>query len=307
MSPDDDCVTVTRGSSRASTTTRRRLLAALGTGALAGCVDRPAGSGSPTPGGGDSPGASGEPPGTVRPVPSPDGRTVGDAFAAGDRTVTVESAAVRRSVASADVGSPAHVDVAAPADAQFVACEVRFEGGPVPAVEDFGVVADGGTGAVRTLRWRTFRTDESPLLVAVEVPVGRYDRAAVTWRRPDGDPVRWALPREAVRALGRVPEFAVRRFAVPDAVREGRAIDVTLDVANAGGRDGRFLAELGAVVVSDVGEVRFDVPAGGSVTREVALTPGSYTPMYGDEGDPLRVVLDWGAGRMEREVAVDRR
>lgn len=232
---------------------------------------------------------------------------MGDAFVDGDRTVTVETAVVRRSVASMNVLSPAHVDVAAPADAQFVACEVRTDGDPTPAVEDFGVVADGAAVEGRAVGWWPASGPDGDLLrVAVEVPVGRYDRAAVAWRRPGAGTVQWALPRAQVRALGRVPAFDVLRFGVPDSVHEGESIDVTLEVANVGDRDGRFLAELGAVVLSDVGEVRFDVPAGESVSHEETLTPSLYTPMSGDKGDPLRVVLNWGTGEMEREVAVRR-
>lgn len=271
---------------------RRQLLTALAV-ATAGCLgDQPA-----TP-----PDGTDSTPPSDSPTPPTDSPADATTYALGEShqgpgggTVTVASAAVHVSITSLHVtGSSAHPDVGVREDAQFLVADVEPHD-----LEAFGVTVDGER--VERNVYEPFGPDDG--LVAFEVPLADADSAAVVWTGGD-DRVRWELPDDVVADLAVRPAFEVRRFEVADAVDAGDPIPVTLEVANVGDRDGRFLAELGAVVLSDVGEAWFDVPAGETVTEDLSLTPSIYTPMYGSSGDDLKVVLDWGADRLVRKVTV---
>jgi hypothetical protein len=71
-------------------------------------------------------------------------------------------------------------------------------------------------------------------------------------------------------------------------------------VTNGGDRAGRFLATLGAKRASlDVPESSVPVDIDATATLQESITASR-------DGDwPIRVVLDWGAGRREHTVAVE--
>lgn len=252
---------------------RRAALTLLGA-ALAGCTNRlPAtdspGDDSPTPGERLDP-----------------GETYGNG-------VAVEDFDARVSIATPDVSSTAHLDVAAFAGDQFLLADVT--GVDADALGAFDVALDGELLGAHTYRVGGFE----PTPMAFRVPTRDVETAAVV--RTDED-VRWRVPDEVTAALGKRPSFRVREFETPDSVEAGEAIDVELAVENDGDRGGRFLAELGATVLSDVGEVSFDVPVGETVRKTFAVSPALATPP-GD--DSFRVVLDWGTGEMDATVTVE--
>lgn len=239
-------------------------------------------------------GCTGVPSGTPTAEMNGSSRVPGDEYPAEDGPIVVADPAVRRSIVSRHVaGSSVHPDVGAHAGAQFLV--VRLSGAPA---EEFVVEADGQ--AIEGNRYEPIEPDAG--LTAFQVTVIEADTAAVVWTGGD-EPVRWKLPDPVVDAIGTPPQYELREFTVPDSVSPGEPIETTLTVANVGERNGRFLAEHGAVVMSDVGEVWFDVPQGETVTKEFSLTPSVYTPMY-NSNDELTVVCDWGSDRAERTVTV---
>jgi len=95
------------------------------------------------------------------------------------------------------------------------------------------------------------------------------------------------------------PRFEVEQFTVPERVAAGETFAATVDVTNVGDRTGRFLATLGAKRGSvGVPESSIAVDAGATGTVRESITAS------GDGDGPIRVVLDWGAGRHERTVTV---
>ncbi|MEF8800361.1 MAG: hypothetical protein V5A38_04255 [Halolamina sp.] len=261
--------------------TRRAFVALLGAG-LAGCSSGPPASND------HSTTAASRSPTTDA------GLEPGESYTTDGGEVVVADPAVRNSIVSRSVaGSSTHPDVGAHKGAQFLV--VRLSGAPA---EEFAVEADGQ--AIDGNRYEPIEPDAG--LTAFQVTVIEADTAAVVWTGGD-EPVRWELPDPVVDAIGKLPKFELREFTMSDSVSPGEPIETTLTVANVGERDGRFLAELGAVVMSDVGEVWFDVPQGETVTAEFSLTPSIYTPMDGS-GDELTVVCDWGSDRAERTVKV---
>lgn len=272
---------------------RRRLLG-VAAAALAGCLG-PA-TGTPRTG-------------TYSPTPQtdPDSPTPTTESAAGPQSyalgethettagepVTVSDADVHVSIVSRHVaGSSTHPDVGLAGRGQFLVVDHD----PIDPAS-FGIRIDGER--IGRERYEPIGPDEGR--TAFAVPLVDAHSAAVVWVGGD-DPVRWELPAAVVRDFGARPRFEVETFDVPDAISPGEPIDVTLRVTNVGDRDGRFLAELGAVVISDFGEVWFDVPRGETVERHFSLIPPTYTPMYGAGEDELPVVLDWGADRLKKTV-----
>lgn len=264
----------------------RRAFLALTGGTLAGCVGETPGTGtphSPTPTETRTTAAD-----------QPPLLTPGESFAADGGAVTVADPAVHVSVVSRTAaGSSVHPDVAASYGSQFLLLSLD---GAKP--ETFAVTLD--REVVDQPFHETIEPDDGKF--ACRVPVGSVSTARVHWR-PDGRTrATWKLPDDLRDRLAARPAFEVREFDVAETVSVGEAIDVTLRVANVGDRDGRFVAELGAIVLSDIGEVWFDVPRGQAVTKEFSFTPSTYTPMYGQSEDELPVVCDWGTGRQKKTV-----
>ena len=144
--------------------------------------------------------------------------------------------------------------------------------------------------------------DERPdrYRVAVRVPVADVLDARVVWERNDGPRPGWQLSEDIVDDLAASPRFEVERFDVPGRVEAGERFEVAAEVRNVGDRAGRFLATLGAkrgsLGVPESG-VSVDVGATGTLRESVTAS--------GDGDRPIRVVLDWGAGRRERTVTVE--
>lgn len=273
----------------------------------AGCL----GTGSPgagdspdTPTGGPEPPNGTSPTDTARsstatldlgePIESPEGWSVTLS------NVRVRSIALRAGV---------HLDPVGVADGQFVLVDVAVDGDPngtatsgfLPDPADFAVTLDGAVTVERRGFWagRAGRPAERNGTFAAPVLSADADRAAIRWRVPD-PPVEWRLAAAHREAIANAPEFDVRTFSVPDSVEPGDSFDATLTVANTGARDGRFLAELGATTISDTPELSFDVPVGAAVDHVEPLSPH-----YPTDAEELRIVLNWGHGRLERRIAVE--
>ena len=136
--------------------------------------------------------------------------------------------------------------------------------------------------------------------VAVRVPVADVPDARVVWERDGGPRPGWQLPDDLVDHLAASPRLEVGRFDVPDRVEAGETFEVTVEVRNPGDRAGRFLATLGAKRGSlDVPESSVPVDFDATATLQAPITAS------GDGDWPIRVVLDWGAGRREHTVAVE--
>jgi len=131
-----------------------------------------------------------------------------------------------------------------------------------------------------------------PLGFAVPTDAG-ISEAAVVWNGPRE--VRWPLPDDLVAKLASAPEFSLDGFRVPETAREGVAIDVELDVANTGDRDGHFLAELGNGAISDQPEIGVAVPAGETVTASRPVEARFFD-------GAMDVVCRWEGGVRRRPV-----
>lgn len=219
----------------------------------------------------------------------------GEARDVGGRSVVLENVSVRKSIPALISN---HVDVAAFEGDQFVVADARaVDGSPLDAAL-FGFDVAGRDVDSKTYLRDGAVSGENPLPLGFRVPTADYAAAAITWSGPDDPDVRWELPERIVGALGREPAFEVRRFEVPRQVSVRDPVPATVEVANGGERDGVFLAELGVAVSSDVGETRYEVAAGETVTRRESLQT------HGASGE-LRVVLDWGFDRRSRTVNVE--
>lgn len=274
---------------------RRTILSALAAGLTAGC----GGAGTPTP----TPPCTGatEPPAPAF-QPGGDGRT--KRTSAGSATVAIVG--LRAAVPTPAVGSPAHVDVAAPAGEQFVVAEVILrDGAGEPRAPDGDLPLAVEVDGERNPRGRpvlvdTFGWNSGGTPVAFPVAAAAAESAALVWTPPDGEAVRFPLAADVVSRFPRTPAFAVETLAAPDRVTRGDPFPVRLAVANDGDRAGRFLAEFGTDLVSDVGEVSFPVPAGRTRDHCFQLRPGHYPPGRSE----VDVVLRRGSTTLRRPVAV---
>lgn len=94
----------------------------------------------------------------------------------------------------------------------------------------------------------------------------------------------------------RVPDVSLGAFRVPESASPGTALDVSLEVANGGARDGQFLAELGDAAMSDQPEIEEPVPTG----ETVAVTRTVETRFTGGE---MTVLVRWAGGVQRRPVS----
>ena len=237
-------------------------------------------------------------------------RSVGEQYETDDgRTVRVSHPVVHPSVTTVEAVSYHRYErVSDAGDDQFLSVLVTttgFEPGPggrtnsdEPIDLPLAVEADGS----RHCQIVPVRADVNPDLdrVAIRVPLVDVPAAHVVWERNDGPQPRWRLPDDTVELLASRPQFEIERFDVPERVEAEETFAAAVDVKNGGDRPGRFLATLGAKRGSlGVPESSVSVDVGATGTLRESVTAS-------DDGDrPIRVILDWGAGRRERTVTVE--
>lgn len=208
--------------------------------------------------------------------------------------VTVENVAVHHGVRKFGT---VHVDPAWEDGAQFVVADVTVDGRG-PDVTDLDVAAETDTvdrsGRIYVHSERN--ADETRQRFGFAVPTDPApSQAALVWRPDDGPTVRWTLSDGTVDALGVAPAFTVESFATPETAT-GSTFETELTVRNDGGRDARFLAEVGDAAMSDQPEVTLDVPAGETATKRPSV------PAHFGDDDEMTVVLRWEGGTTERTV-----
>mgnify|MGYP000247656758 FL=1 len=263
-----------------TTSTRRSLLATLGTGAvaLAGCV-----------GGADfSSDSSGDYP-LVR-------QSMGETHDPDEGpTVTVRNPRLRTAVVIDQHTSP----VGMTRGRQFVVVDVAVGGEAANAdgrdheanrvAARFGALLDGEPADGRSAPLRpSFHEAEAGRPVGVPVAVGAVDEAAVAGIRGLPKSVTWSLPADVTDALASAASFRVDGVTATDEPDP----QLRFEVRNVGDRGGRFFANVSGSQVQDGNLiVGFDVPAGERVTH--TARPGIRAPA----GEETRVVVDWGADR----------
>lgn len=225
--------------------------------------------------------------------------------AEGPTTVTVSAVRLRKIVHTIDEGTIVHPYPAGTADSQFLVADVSTaEGGdvsslPLAVTLDDEVVADAERLGTETYRLQ--RDPGSSGSLAFRVTVSEPAAGAIEWRPDDDERFRWALPDALVADLARSPTFEVRRFDVPGSIDREAGFQATVEVANVGARDGRFLAAVydqGASSFPFVGTFEFDVPVGESVTREL-----SGRAVRGDRSSAT-AILNWGIDRLEASFSL---
>jgi hypothetical protein len=270
---------------------RRALLGALATLPLTGCLGNssPGTATSATPT--DSPTTDRTPTMSPASQSEPIIRQPGEAYETDNIAVTIEKLAVRHGMVK--FGS-VHPDPIWKDGSQFVLASVVVEGDEDPANLDVTVTAD--TLDERPDRYYGFVPDtpESVQPLGFAVPTAPApSNVAIVWHGPRE--VRWPLPDELVTKLGRAPDFSLEGFKVPESASPGTSLDVSLEVANSGTREGRFLAELGDAALSDQPEIEVPVPAGETVT-DTQSVDAHFT-----EGE-MTVLLRWEGGVQRQTV-----
>lgn len=270
---------------------RRALLRAIATLPLTGCL----GNSSPGTATSLTPTDSSTTDRTTTTSPATQSEPIirhpGEAYETNGIAVTIETLAVRQGMVK--FGS-VHPDPIWKEGSQFVVANVAVEGNVDPATLDVTVTAD--TLDERPDRYYGFAPDtpESVQPLGFTVPTAPApSTAAIVWHGPRE--VHWPLPDGLVTKLGRAPDFSLEAFRVPESASSGTSLDVTLEIANRGTRDGRFLAELGDAALSDQPEIGIPVPAGETVT-DTQSVDGHFT-----EGE-MTVLLRWAGGVQRRTV-----
>lgn len=275
---------------------RRAVLSALATVPVTGCLDM-VGPTTPQTTPTDLPGSTTTPtPDDKTPTPTPDTsgpvrRQPGDAYEANELSVTVSDMTVRHGMVAFE---GVHPDPKWVKGAQFLLATLTVEGDQDPANLD--VTATANTLDGRPDRYFGFAPDapDSVQPVGFVVPTDTdISEAAVVWNGPRE--VQWPLPEDLVANLASAPDFVLKELRVPETASEGMDIDVELDVANTGDRDGRFLAELGNGAISDQPEIEVTVPASETVT-----TSRSMEAQFFDGA--MDVVCRWEGGVQRRSV-----
>jgi len=262
--------------------TRRSVLALAGSGlaGLAGCTGD--GPGTPT----DATTRTTDDPTTtttVRDRTDPATSTTADPPAT--PVPSVEAVSVHRSVRTVRV---AHLGVRG---GLYVVAAVATDDAAGRARSTTALALDGES---RDPLDRIVRPVDGSSGVAFEVPAEGVD--ADTGQVAVGDDA-WPLDDAALARLADPPVFSVESFEVSGEADAGDAATATLTVANTGGTDGRFLAELGSTRLSDRGEVAVPVLAGERTTHRETVH------LYDRSGsDAESIVLEWPGGRRERTV-----
>lgn len=218
-----------------------------------------------------------------------------------DETATVAGGSVRvtrldaqRSVFALSVAH--HTDVFVPPDAQFVVA--AFQTTLPDGVDDaraFTVLELDGERYPRADL--TFSPSGDGFRLAYRVPLSvDASTGRLVWRELGDDIASWTLPDAAIERLTHPPEFEVTGFQVPDTVQMDTEIVASVSVRNTGTGAGTFRTELGRTSFSDLGKLR--VPLGPGEHRTVQDGLGRIF----EAGKTETVVLDWGAGRLERTV-----
>lgn len=262
---------------------RRTLLSLVGTAATAGCLGAIAD--------GPDPDESGQ-----NPTEPPRRVTTGAGY-----VIDVGSIDVQVSVLVMGV----HADVRAMAGSAYLRVPVTLtdrDGRVITDLEPYDRLRDGLVVRLRggTSTHAAFdRSHEGPgMVLAVAVPVGDYDDGEVRIDLGGGNAIHVPAPVEALSALADPPAFEVHDLSIESPI-ERQTLEATITVENGGGTDGRFLAELGPVTVSDTPEIGFDVPAGETVSNEVSVT---VVAPRGSEEATIR--LEWGVDQLEQTVEV---
>jgi hypothetical protein len=232
-------------------------------------------------------------------------RSLGETAESSDgTTVTVRDVTLRRLIPSTSVGSATHIDVACPESHQFAVVDVEAtgpDGGSV--VDDVSMALEvDGTRYPKPDQhwyWAIGGSDDRPGKPAFPVPVAEASAAAVVWSREDGDVARWAVPTEAVDALGRAPAFRVTDFRTPNTIGRNEPVEASFTVANRGSRNGRFVTEFGAGPISDHPETTVAVP-----TDDERTVTNTLTPHTDSDTEEIEVTLDWGCDQRVHTVTV---
>lgn len=258
------------------TISRRTLLATVGTGFVAGCVNS-SGEDARRTSDDTSTGttADGDVTTTATPPDTPQGRRVsmGEQASVGDTRVTVANPRVRTAV----VSRGAHIRVVADAG-QYVVVEVTTDGDGVnprnlglQSAVDGSVVENGDP----------LSTTAGPNSYAFPFPAEQTESAAIR-TTADGSQVAWTLPATIRETLAVEPLFAVTSIAVSR--RDGERV-LELTVSNDGDRDGRFVAQVSLEGFSGGHVIEFSVPAGG--THEFTGRPDDILLMQENHGGDL--------------------
>ncbi len=256
--------------------TRRSILA--GTAALlgAGCLGRGAEDGSPsdtTPTGTTT---TTPPAGTTSPPPTgttetPDGSSL--------QGVSVHQSVAKRGTVHTDVASGVFV---------------------VATFVDDGATSRSGTTLVLDgashdpVDW-VVPAPDGEVAAGFEFPTDGVDAG--------GGRIEWgsastSLSEATLARLRSPPQFSVREFSVPDAAPVRSDVTAEFIVENTGESDGRFLAELGTLALSDQSEITVEVPAGERATATQSVT------LFREHGEET-VVLGTGDDRLERTVSLE--
>ncbi|WP_274323330.1 hypothetical protein [Halosimplex aquaticum] len=256
---------------------------------------------------------------------------VGDSFrTAAGATVTVADIRLRRTLF--DMAFPDAVVLLAPPESQFVLVTVSLDGrnALVPDPSSFGLSIDGAgwTGSTRlggtnidhrlsTPNDAVHRTPSGAdergddlATVGFTVPVDvEPDQVSVAWER-DGQTARWIGDDGLADALGSPPDFRVEAIDHPDAFACDERFDVSVTVANDGGRAGVFQAVFPAVEPIDEGHpdsFAERIPSGESKTWTGSLEfpPHLHPDGCDDDVQSATFELDWGLGT--RAITLERR
>lgn len=245
------------------------MTALAGTG-IAGCVNLPSGSGD-------------------GPTSTPDDDST---LSAGEYTATLSDPRVRASIRNGGV----HVDVFDEPDTQFLVFGVSTDGTHLDELP-LSLRADGSTvDAAPTLVGRP-ETDFD-VQGAFTVPHGTYESAEVVLEAA-GETDSWSVPSDLLDSLGSPPDFTVDSLDAPESIPEVQSFQASFTVSNSGDRAARFLTEFGHGLISDTGEVELTIPPGEQRTHTQEIDPpdGDY--------ESIPVILDWGLGRRQVDVAVE--
>lgn len=224
----------------------------------------------------------------------------GETAASEDGTAaTLSAVRLRRIVYTIDEGTSVRPYPAGETGSQFLVADVATAADRPASSLALAVTLDGAAATDRA--YRLGDPGESHGSLAFSIPVAAVERGAIEWRPSREERFRWQTPSSVVADVDRAPRFEVRRFDVPGTIERGGPLRATLEVANTGDRDGRFLGEVydrGASSLPLVGRFAFEVPAGESTTEQL-----TGRAVSGDRSSAT-AILDWGVDRREASFSI---